>query len=535
MNCKFLVSCLLIFFVLQGAEETQTYHTDVADLETEPSCIVAHVNVVTGAFVDYEKDLTVMGPVPLTFERTKDQSGYAGGLKGGWNHNWTRELKYDTKKKEYHHRHYNVTFTGAFGEEILFDCRKTSDKVVDLPVGPIHYVRGLTNCASGDMSGRTHLKNMSLNLNKKTEECRLRKGDGTEILFKKGKNGYEFHQEILPNQNKITIETKGEEQLVQTFSRTGRALGWLKIFTPKDLKKNPHIVVSGSDGRKVTYSFKRSCPKGSEESNENDIKWSLSGVRRKDGPKIFYTFLNSDITNQGAITSRHHPDGRFLQIDYHRYEEEQRVPPKDEKLKIKKREDHRLNKVMRLRAPLGRDLTACTLYEFVYEKEKKSEFTEKGTTTVFDAAKVKTVYRHENQRLTSIEKYKASKKLFSVERLEWGPAESELNCNLMRRTLEDASGKRIFEKTYVYDEHHNVIEENCFGNLCGNTGWDCLIKRARYCIADLNLPVREDDGEVKTKYLYFPETNLLIRKIQEGKDGLQRRLFMAMTTAASSP
>jgi RHS repeat-associated protein len=529
----FSIFLLLCPCLISGDEEdpTSLVETNLANLESEPSSIVGSVNVITGDFVDFDKDIVVMGPLPLAFERSKDNSGYFGLLGGGWNHNWHGRLIYHRKKIGRSHNKYNVTYEGPHGEQLSFSSKTGSEKEVDVPVSSIHYDYGLTNCGSGEISGKTHLANTTFHRNRTTDECIITRGDGSELHFKKSKDSlYLIDYEILPNLNQLTYEYEpykncvGDKEYkihrVVARNRLGKELAWMKFQISDIWQKEHHDRITTSDGRQITFSFHQH----KVVSNGRDLEnWGLHAIYREAAPQASFEHIKDDSLCRGWITDKKLPQGRGTQLEYYRYKHVNHYP--EGTLKFKDRYDFRVSKVKRVLAPLGKTNHPLAQHQFFYEKEKHHKQEEHGVTHVWDALRNKTIYTHRKMRLESIEKLDKKGERKTLERLLWGEEDSPFNCNLMCRTLENAKGELLFERNYIYDEHHNVTREETLGNICGRGERDLLVKESRYSNDGMNLLVWQNDGENTLEFTYYPKTNLVESKIQTGKDGLRLRYF----------
>lgn len=530
---------LLFFFLITscfGAEETSTQlklNTDLANYESEPSAMVGPVNVITGDLVAFERDIMVAGPVPLSMDRSKDNSGYDGLLDGGWNHNWCGELSYRKKYSGHTHRHYNISYDGPHGEELGFEAKPSREYVVKIPIKPVHYQYALTNCAAGEISGRTNLKNFSATLDRKSSECTLRKGDGTTLLFKKLTDkkcdDYLIEKEILPNLNQISYEYEkykdkdGEKnyRLIQvtTHNRKGKPLTWIKFKNSENFKKDCHHRVFTSDGRTVAYSFEAHF--GKRDYDYEDPTWAMNHVYR---PDSILTFEHAKHKYVDGWVARQSLGDTFLNIEY--FVDEEYFFPDGEKIKIKEKEDYRVKKVFCLTAPLGKDQTPHVQYKFRYDAARKKDFKDQGSTHVWDASNHKTTYHHEKMRLKAIERYeKDNQTLHTKESFEWGDEESTLNCNLVKRSLADINGFVVFQKNYTYDANHNVTEEITEGHICGNEANDKLVKSSRYSDDGMNLLLWQKEGRNTTSFTYYPNSNLIKSRIQKGDEGLCQRTF----------
>ena len=143
--------------------------------------------------------------------------------------------------------------------------------------------------------------------------------------------------------------------------------------------------------------------------------------------------------------------------------------------------------------------------------------------------------------MTSIEKYKGTKNysFYTKEKLFWGAEKSPDYTNLIGRIFEDANGKILFSKNYVYDEHGNIKQDILSGNLTGNHENGVIIdkngmpassnekyeKNYLYSSDEMNLLVAEWDDFHRIEYTYHPQTDLLASKLFYSSGIIQERHF----------
>ncbi|MFT4552391.1 MAG: hypothetical protein ACI9S8_001016 [Chlamydiales bacterium] len=176
--CFLIVLCLARNFDIYSDAPS----TPVFTMNNVPGAIVnGSVNIITGDYCENSNDLVLDGPEPLDFNRFYSNAYKCFGSLGyGWfsNHSY-REPEFDS--------------TGAF---ILGKNYK-----------------GLTNCASGEISGRTNLKNYQDNPFGVGQK--IIRGDGGERFFKNWPrtllpNSHEYasgprlHYETKPSGNKVS-------------------------------------------------------------------------------------------------------------------------------------------------------------------------------------------------------------------------------------------------------------------------------------------------------------------------------------------
>ncbi len=162
------------------------------------------------------------------------------------------------------------------------------------------------------------------------------------------------------------------------------------------------------------------------------------------------------------------------------------------------------NRVSTQSAPVGPNGKMVPISRYTYDSDH---------TIVYDAEDNKTVYRfNSDKRIIAIEKFQGEI-LYSVERQEW----DSNSGNLLKKKVEDASGKIFYDVTYVYDKNHNVIEERVEGAH--------PIFRT-YSDDGFNLKLSESDRPNKEiRYTYVPRTHLLSSEIMRLNGEIAKRTF----------
>ena len=272
------------------------------------------------------------------------------------------------------------------------------------------------------------------------------------------------------------------------------------------------ITASAPDGRKVKYTFKIYRGRLGHETNHYRLR--LIKAERPSGPTEDYTYEEPTADYLERIIRKDRPQGRFLEIEYH-----------------KSKAEAEKDKVKYLRAPAGNSNHAEILYRFEYKDQgnRKKPFGE-GQTRVFDALNHQTIYKYSlhTSRLNCIQKFLGTSayQLYSQESLYWGDENSNEEAQIVARTIQDGHGQIAFCRHYAYDAFGNILADTLYGNITGKNSTPILMRGSRpqnngceaytvqhsYSKDGLNLLVETTEGNVTTKYVYLPNTNLLAAK-----------------------
>lgn len=185
-------------------------------LEAPPVSMVAGcVSAISGSFVDSHVGLVVPGALPLTVQCT-----YCSSEKK-WHFKHKPELKASLSSGG---NHINIGYVDDQGSGFPF--RGSSSKKAFSFLIPISvFEKGVTNCGSGEISGKTNLKNNHLHFvrdDKDEKYYKLKTGFHSERLFSYVKGGekhrkgpplgkFRLKEDALPNGNKIEYSYSGEK------------------------------------------------------------------------------------------------------------------------------------------------------------------------------------------------------------------------------------------------------------------------------------------------------------------------------------
>ncbi len=478
------------------AAETQT-NLPHAEVEGDPSGVVAGcVNAITGTYSESEVDIAIAGSEPLSLQRFYCSADWTDGmLCHGWTYNHARTACL-TREGPY----YLIKASEATGGAVSYiglwgsvrkgrttqkkDYYATPDRGMHADQRLSEWQKGLTNTGTGEISGRTNLKNQIAyyHPHKRVSEEKLlvhlcHGGERTFKRFDQPQWGgysdelpiyFQLTEERRTNGSLVTYEYLRQQKQVgrwdlinirmskiQLFNSSGnRLLGSLTFDHSEHNPPNEKVTVRANDGREVTYKF---C-------NSASNRTYLSEVVRPNAPPLTYAYLpyEQDKSTE-KVCSRSLPEGRFQQIEYY-------LPGDnwvgDQKVRVEavNKPDIRRDRVRLLKAPVGSDDSPVLTHRFFYQN---------GFTDVRDASNHKTLYHYgDDQRLQRIEHYLGNSdatytKYFS-DKLFWGKEAHHQHTNLLNRALCEADGTVRSCRYLQYDGQHNVVAEHILGNLSGN-------------------------------------------------------------------
>ncbi len=524
------------------APQLEEHPIAMANLEGEPSAFVHQcVNVISGQYCDSKADLIIPhGVDPLVVERNFAGNSYTRGTLGpGWTLNHFNSLQ-----KGKSNLGKVLILNQDHGGTLLFK----NNNETDFPVLKECLYRGVTNTASGYISGQTNLKNYFVR-HAKEGEYRLKTGAGgykTYTLHSKETNGvYRPQVEKKASGNKFRYAYKRPNKTiyldtVEVVNRADKCVNRLQfpLLNSETLKKSPTWKITAEDGRWVNYNFFK----------VQKDRHVLERVDRSDGPSeeyIYMFFTQNGIVTHELIKEKWLPENRFLHIDHFKYGHNQ---TRTHDCNITSHSDPRVERVKRLLAPAGTDATPVQIYEFIYDltvvtdkKKPQKHVVHNGGCHVYNALGDRTYYLYNAQhRLTEVQKFDKKDKLYARERLFWGDNASSELTHLQTRALEDQHGRIVFARTYRYDLVGNVLEDHLYGNISGrkpcpatleasgklqSKNSECYSKTFVYSEDNFNLLLEESDGILTTTYQYQPGTNLLTAKFESSDEGISKRWF----------
>lgn len=503
----FLAVNLHIYGATQKDFESDLIAAPLANLESEPNGIINNsVNVITGDYTDFQVDIMIPGPEPLTLERAYISSCRSiGTLCGSWFLNHHARLM---PSKD------DASIEEAFGSSLRFKRTGTWKKNKLLTPRGRQFNKWVTNTGSGLMSQRTNLKNHEIFYSAPPKESYLRRANGDLCHYKINKMYNYIHlidsvKKLTGNQTSYVHYSDMRLKLIENKNAENELFSSLKFSYPKG-KKNPKVTVTASDGRQITYGFTRFHIPGLIEK-----QYFLDDVQRPNAPREWYEYHTGKKENAHRIVKKNRPEGRFLENIY--YEKGKN----DNGIEVKKKDDPRIGRVMRQKAPVGNDDTPIVTHTFYYDiqtKKRKNISPEilEGKTTVIDALGHQVVYEHNAEhRLQSIRRYTGTSdyQLYSVEKMYWD------GMLLKSRSYENSEGQEVFRRDFVYDEYGNVVIDRLWGDLQGYGIRDCVEKQFGY--NSMGCMLWEDDGVRRISYGYVEGTDLLAWKFE----GFRKRNF----------
>ncbi len=495
------LSLLLVSLSLFASDNAET--NNLAYTEFEKSSIVAGcVNAITGTYFSCHQDLVMAGPEPLALERV-----YTGGnchinsMQRLWGHN------HDCYLHSFKHPSHGLVaqFIDGSGSSSWHQSKG----------GPMLFQkqwnqRGLTNCHGQIISARTNLKHTKVGYLTVTH-C-----SGRSLSFTKHPHSNKYTQYY----NVLKDTRPSGNSFNYTYDKYGRPIyieaKGKKPFSALALSYGPplqpHISISGSDGRHTYYKFTdgKLYQKGLRDYNSEHY-FLLTEVS---APGLYERYeYTPNLGKDGMLLSKRvMPEGRYVAIDYWGHHSNKHV----------------INKVKAIKAPVGTDANPITVFRFEYDlKAQNGYLTDTSYTHVYDALNHRTTYQYSKyERLTGIFQYTGTgpHNLYSVERLHWADDNNlEQYSHLASKTLEDASGNVVRCRFFSYDPYGNVLEERLYGNITGLSlnpirmqgglplGGEYQYKKYRY-EKDTHLPLVKEDSLKKENYTYVPNTDKIAAK-----------------------
>ena len=472
--------------------------------------ITPNVNPITGDLIEEDIDLVVAGSEPLSVRRFYNHTAIYEPRTGGWRYNPETFFAANFEWPE-------QEIFAAVGE---YNGSVASFKPSN---GPYIYAFDFPKSfAHFNPSGQTHPLNTKIEYGKigdTKDKYRffwkgiITDGSGTQrhfasrmhtwlrnIHFTTGKKNYfssgekeywvatpnvwtpyqiPIHEEHKPNGNIICysyVRWKDDKlypkpPLLNSITaynadRT-KTLGSISFYYNKDNHEEVHgLTAVGSDGRQLAIYHHGSSP------------ILLTAAYAPGKPWVSYGYQGQWI-NQVVK-----PEGRLITTEY-----------------------DSTGKVAAQYAPVGPKGEMHPIGRYTYHNQ---------ATEVYDAEDNKTLYRfNEHKQLLSLETYKDGQ-LYRINRLTWDPTTG----NLLKKTLEDASGNALQITEYTYDKHHNPITEK----IGDGKEWRTIHRT--FSEDGLNLKLSESDREGKTtRYRYVPNTNLLSSELIYENDTPCKRTF----------
>ncbi|MBI3900653.1 MAG: RHS repeat protein, partial [Chlamydiia bacterium] len=507
MRRLFLLS-LLLSFLFAGKVSCDSIHildTPENHFQTStPYKIAPHVNPITGDLLEEEIDLVVAGCEPLSLRRFYNHNAPFEPRTGGWSYNPEHLLA----------ANFELLTQGRFAAVGDFDGSvipfKSSSApytyVFDMKEGYIHTGRSphplntkLTYCKMGDPKDKTRWAWIAHLTNGNGRQCRFESPRHAWMTFKDVKMSHptrdhitismitpnvwtpyevSLREERLPNGNILCYSYERWHKHLDDVYPSPPLLTKITAYNSTQTKELGHLTLSYTKDHKDRVKAIQVIG-----SDERGVSFAHTG----DEPKLLHHVNGPDQSisyghQKMWINRVERPEGRVITTEY------------------------KEGKVAAQYAPIGPKGEMCPIGRYVYQKDH---------TIVYDAEGNKTIIRFDaNKRPLCTETYQGEA-LYKVERPTWNR-----EGDLLRTTIEDASGHLVQIKEYEYDSRHNPITESVGeGNI-----WQRIHRT--YSEDGFNLKLSESDREGRKKcYAYVPNTNLLSSELFYENDQIKRRSF----------
>lgn len=530
MPLFFRGSMLYLIFVLFSAINVFGERATTAVTENDPSSFVENVNVITGDFCLHDQLYTVRGAEPIHLHTTYFTKGaflepldrltailifgrYMEILEShGTSVQYYRDVstrKYDPEVGEFFYGNPEKKRKWKPMRFNTFEFANTSP--------------GLSNTASGHISGQTHLKNQHVIFDPQKDpegkSFTLHTSNGTVRRYVK-LNGqkktpiphsgifkdygyyslysYKLVSEELPNGHVIRYDwhKNSLREILSTNADGSKVFARVQMPGFAVNYRDYRISMCGSDGQKYTAQYEQFALKDrlifrsvtNPEEPEHVYKW-ISGKKKilvnGEKKKIDFPYVSHFLF----------PNGRGLHIRYDGGDRD-KIP-----------------RVSELLSPVGKDHSFITTHRFFYGDR---------SSYVLDIQGNKTSYEwNEQQRLTAIRRFTGADQLHSEERFVWDG--TLISC----KSLLDGRGNCIQARTFSYDEFNNITTNTLYGNLSGQSNFvrldgyyrpvvgsaESISTYSTYSKDGRNLPLRvEEPNGLVTLYTYVLNTNLVKTK-----------------------
>lgn len=523
----FLGLACLNFFHLQAT-------TLLPSTESDPDAFVEKcVNVINGDYCETARDLEIIGPDPLVFQRHFNAKNYMTGKGfGGWRifPQTLLVVGKDPQNKEcsigQERFEWVYAYTGERSGGILtYSGWKKSggDTKEPLKIDALQDAIGMVNTYAEEISGQTNHLNNSMHI--KRDTCELTLGDDTKRLYQKVKGApaeilgeelsptlaskvlqphyFQLLSETLPSGN-VTLfsyDEKGHLTSIEMRDSSQEKLhSWIRLayaFSPQRCS----ITLTTSDEKTLTYAFER-LQAG------KDAHLVLKEVKGSYGIPCSYDYIVRK--KQCFLIRKNLPEGRFLEIEY-----------------------DNTGRVKTLKGPSGASGKSELIHQFAYGDK---------WTDVTNAGNIKTRYHYDDRlQLIAIERYDQKGKLYRADKKYYGKSKQDVTL-LLARTVADGAGKVLSYRCFKYDNRGNVLEERLYGNLTGKKEAslqvdangqllkpdqeECHLKTFGYSEDGFNLLTRLGDCKGnKTTYTYEKNSNRLSKKLIQEKNSIKKREF----------
>lgn len=526
---------------------------DISATEGEPSSIVNNcVCAISGELFLHERDVALTGGEPLIIDRSYSNFQTNASL-GLWGLDYIEEItisdvklfRNDEDDGKNADKLSLIRHTGARIDYLHPQSKKDKKKSkirFDLCVPP-----GLTNTGSR-ISGQMNIRNQEVHYHPEDERVTVKMGNGCLKTFKKvskhDKDGWRLEKEEKGNGNLVYhIQDGGLKFQTKSKSKAGLVFNEFSYRQSNDGKEVETCTFQFPDGNEMKYFFKKKKYKLKTEKNQPTSYLYVPYLYKVENPYRAtekYEYEDKDQVKDLQLVSRHFGEGRYQEIEYYKKGKNH----VHGEIEIKKEDDYRINRVKKLKAPVGYDHRSVVTHQFIYDgKVEKTKRGKKrlgaGKTQAFDAYDRLTLYKYDDQqRLTHLSRCEGSTldTLYSTEVFSWG-TRGELLC----KSLRDSHKTSYYAKTYTYDERGNVTRTRLYGKLTGkpcppievndsninDNGCEYEETTNTYSNDGFNLLQSETTGDKTTKYVYFANTDLLGEKHLVYRNEVKLREFYA--------
>ncbi len=524
---------LVLGFMLcvNGFTQEENLAVQAAATAGEPSSFVGGmVSAITGDCVIVQDDYVVPGAEPIHLSRVflcNDGWYFSRELFAEaffptrWNGQNRPALLSDKVYKKVFHA--LITIHESRGTSLVYhnapfrmhhrDKARKENRMIPIPLAKNSYLAGLTNCSSGEISGRLNLKNNQVFLSYNEDILEVKTAEGGTRIYqvhplqkdKATEKNYHLTSETRPNGNHIIYEWDGNTpRTLRTIRSTNPSktvtYAWVR-FQHYPRNNGEDVVVETSDGKTLRYS-----------KTQHSKLQLVDQVISPELPNEKLEYLEVD-KRVSQLIKRKFPNGREVHISY------DPAGPS-------------YNRVQTLSMPVGHDETPLVTHHFNYFPQ---------CTEVVDSEGNKTLYRYSSSlRLDSIEWFSAQG-LSHVEKLAWGKEEHEEASFLLAKSFVDGANHPLFSKRLFYDALGNIVQEKFYGNITGKcrvpltlsannlpeeNGVETYTKWRTYSTDGRNhlLSEKEQNG-LCTLYTYLPDTDLPASKLTCEHEAIKLREF----------
>ena len=429
-----LLICIhfLVFPFLSADEEGDPFTSSLVNKQNLLPTTVQSISVMTGEWLESEIDFIVPGHDPLVLTRSYAADYSLGKLGYNWEFNRPNDLiiGIEKNKDKVVHRAFLHHPSG------IKTIHKTKDPHRTFSM-PLSCTRGLTNCISGEISGKTNLHNISFQVDKKNETTDVISGCGHLTHYKLNKEHLDYllyspEYEKKANGNLIIFKNK---KIVSKNRDESISYGEIS-FHPHGREKK---VVHASDGTSATYTFdtynhRKPVHNPFPETQAmppnpiHSYRYCLLKAEYSHKPKIEYSYMHVGRRTVGEppcnpFLKKKFVAGHLVQAVTYYQEGENSIQDMDAKINITKN-DFRNYRVKEVKAPVGHDKTPIVTHRFIYRDYNAAKHPKTRQTKIYDAYLNKTTYEYNKQhRPISVTRYSKNKKTYSKEHFVWDERE----------------------------------------------------------------------------------------------------------------